>query len=348
MGMKRTFATGLVIGLAIATAVAATAIAYERYDTKTLKRTIRRDAVLCGVNKGLPGFSAPDANGNWSGFDVDFCRAVASAIFDDPKKVKFVGLDATERFKALQDRKIDILARNTTWSMSRESNYELYFPAVSYYDGQGFMVPRSRKIDSALELNDSKVCVQDGTTTVLNAADYFRANNIKYTEMKFPNLADVIKAYDSGQCDTLTADASQLYALRLTLAKPDDQVILPDVISKEPLAPVVRQRDDDWTMIVKWSLYAMINAEELGITSKNIDEALKSKKPDVMRLVGTEGTYGEDLGLPKDWAARIIRHVGNYGEVYDRNIGDGSPLKIPRGMNQIWNAGGIQYAPPIR
>jgi general L-amino acid transport system substrate-binding protein len=190
--------------------------------------------------------------------------------------------------------------------------------------------------------------VQGATTTELNLADYFRANNMKYEEKKFLKLDEVVKAYESGQCDTFTADVSQLYALRLNLAKPGDHVILPDVISKEPLAPVVRQRDDDWMMIVKWTLYAMINAEELGVSSKNIDEALKSKKPDVMRLVGTEGTYGEDLGLTKDWAVRIIRHVGNYGEVYDRNIGSDSKLKIPRGLNQLWNAGGIQYAPPIR
>ena len=202
--------------------------------------------------------------------------------------------------------------------------------------------------DSALGLNDSKVCVQEGTTTLLNVADYFRTNNMKYTEMKFPKLDDVVKAYNEGKCDTLTADVSQLYALRLNLSKPNDHTILPDVISKEPLAPVVRQRDDDWMMIVKWTLYAMINAEELGITSKNIDEALKSKKPDVMRLVGTEGAYGEDLGLTKDWAARIIRHVGNYGEIYDRNVGAESKLKIPRGLNSLWSNGGIQYAPPIR
>jgi general L-amino acid transport system substrate-binding protein len=232
--------------------------------------------------------------------------------------------------------------------MSREVNYDLYFPAVAYYDGQGFMVPRARNIDSALNLDGSKVCVQGNTTTQLNLADYFRANNMKYTEMKFDKLEDVVKAYDTGQCDTLTSDASQLYALRLNLSKPNDHVILADIISKEPLAPVVRLRDDDWMMIVKWTLYAMINAEELGVTSKNIDEALKSKKPEVMRLVGTEGSYGEDLGLTKDWAVRIIRHVGNYGEVYDRNVGSGSQLKIPRGMNQLWNAGGIQYAPPIR
>lgn len=342
---KRTFQTGLAIGLVVAAGVAAAAFAYERYDTRTLKRTVRRDAVLCGVNKGLPGFSTPDDKGNWSGFDVDFCRAVAAAIFDDPGKVQFVPLDANERFKELQNRKVDILSRNSTWSMARELNYDLYFPAVAYYDGEGFMVPSSRKIEAALDLDNSKVCVQDGTTTQANLADYFRANNMKYQEVKFGSLDDVVKAYKAGQCDTFTADVSQLYALRQTLDKPTDHTILPDVISKEPLAPVVRQRDDDWMMIVKWTLYAMINAEELGINSKNIDEALKSKKPDVMRLVGTEGTFGEDLGLTKDWAARIIRRVGNYGEVYDRNVGK---LGIPRGLNQLWSSGGIQYAPPIR
>jgi len=344
----RTFRGGLLIGLAVAVAVAAVAITYERYDTKTLKRTIGRDAVLCGVNTGLPGFSSPDDKGNWSGFDVDFCRAVAAAIFDDPKKVRFVPLDANERFRELQARKVDILSRNSTWSMSRETSNDLYFPAVAYYDGQGFMIPKARNIDSALALDGSKVCVQEGTTTQLNLADYFRANNIKYQEMKFGKLDEAVKAYEGGQCDTFTSDVSQLYALRLKLSKPAEQVILPDVISKEPLAPVVRQRDDDWMMLVKWTLYAMINAEELGITSKNIDEALKSKKPDVMRLVGTEGAYGEELGLTKDWAARIIRHVGNYGEVYERNVGAGSNLGIPRGLNQLWSEGGIQYAPPIR
>jgi general L-amino acid transport system substrate-binding protein len=346
--MKRTFGAGLAIGLAVAVLVGAAATVYEFYDTRTLKRTIRRGEVFCGVNKGLPGFSIPDEKGNWTGFDVDFCRAVAAAIFDDPAKAKFIPLDANERFKELQNRTVDILSRNSTWDMSREQNYDLYFPAVAYYDGQGFMVPRSRNIDSALDLNGSKVCVQGGTTTELNLADYFHANNMKYEEKKFPQLDQVIKAYNDGTCDTFTADISQLYALRLNMPKPNDQVILPDVISKEPLAPVVRQRDDDWMMIVKWTLYAMINAEELGVSSKNIDEALKSKKPDVMRLVGNEGTYGEDLGLTKDWAVRIIRHVGNYGEVYDRNVGAESKLHIPRGLNQLWNAGGIQYAPPIR
>src|SRR5215213_3170035 len=277
--MFRTFRGGLLIGLAVAIAVAAAAITYERYDTKTLKRTIKRGEVLCGVNTGLPGFSIPDDKGNWTGFDVDFCRAVAAAIFDDPKKTKFVPLDANERFKELQSRKVDILSRNSTWSMSRETSYDLYFPAVAYYDGEGFMLPRSRNIDSALDLNGSKVCVQDATTTKLNLADYFRANNMKYEEIKFARADDVVKAYESAACDVFTADASQLHALRIRMAKPDDHVILADVISKEPLAPVVRQKDDDWLLIVKWTVYAMLNAEELGVSSKNIDEAMKSTKP---------------------------------------------------------------------
>jgi general L-amino acid transport system substrate-binding protein len=343
-----TFRTGLLIGCAIALAVAAAAVAYERYDTKTLQRTIRRDAVHCGVNTGLPGFSNIDEKGNWSGFDVDFCRAIAAAIFDDPKKVRFVPLDAKERFVELGKRKVDVLARNSTWTMSRETEYALHFAGVSYYDGQGFMLPRARNAHSALELDGSRVCVQSNTTTELNLGDYFRANNINYQEMKFGTLDDVFNAYSSGLCDVLTADVSQLYALRLKLSKPGDHEILPDIISKEPLAPVVRQKDDDWHLIVKWTLFAMVNAEELGITSQNIDQALKSKKPDVRRFVGTEGAYGEELGLSKDWAVRIIRHVGNYGEVYERNIGSGSPLGIPRGLNQLWNAGGILYAPPIR
>jgi len=342
------FRTGLIIGCAIAVAVAAAAITYERYDTKTLKRTKNREAVLCGVNPGLPGFSSADDKGNWSGFDVDFCRAIAAAIFDDPKKVKFVPLEASERFTELQKRKVDVLSRNSAWDMSTETIYTLHFAGVSYYDGQGFMLGKSRNIESALELDGSKVCVQSNTAAAVKVADYFRANNMKYQEVRLPNLDSVVKAYDSGQCDVLTGDVSRLYALRLKLASPADHVILPEVISKEALSPVVRYRDDDWLLIVKWTLYAMLNAEELGITSQNIDEALKSKKPEVMRFVGNEGEYVEELGLSKDWAARIIRHVGNYGEVYERNVGIESNLGIPRGLNQLWSAGGIQYAPPIR
>lgn len=342
------FRTGLIIGGIIAVAVGVAAVIYDQYDTRTLRRTVKRGHVLCGVNTGLPGFSNADAKGEWSGFDVDFCRAVASAIFNDPTKVKFIPLDANQRFKELGNRTIDILSRNSTWTMSRETDYALHFAGVSYYDGEGFMLRKSRNIESALELGGSKVCVQGNTTTQLSLADYFRANNMKFEEVKSDNINDVLKNYDSGQCDVITADVSQLYALRLKLSKPDEHAILPDVISKEPLAPVVRQKDDDWLLIVKWTLYAMINAEELGINSKNIDEALKSKKPEVMRLVGTEGGYGEQLGLTRDWAARIIRHVGNYAEVYERNVGVDSPLAIPRGLNHLWSQGSIQYAPPIR
>ena len=342
------FRTGLVLGCVIAIAVAATAVAYERYDTKTLKRTRNRDAVFCGVNPGLPGFALADEKENWSGFDVDFCRAIAAAIFDDPSKVKFIPLDASERFTELQKRKIDVLSRNSTWNMERETNYGLHFAAVSYYDGQGFMVSRSRNADSSLELDDARVCVLSNTTTQLHLASYFGANHVKYQEKRFTTQDAMLKAYDSGECDVVTADVSRLYAMRLQLGHPGEHVILPDVISKEPLAPVVRQKDDQWLLIVKWTLYAMVNAEELGVSSKNIDAALKSNKPEVMRLVGTESAYGEELGLARDWAARIIRHVGNYGEVYDRNVGVDSKLGIPRGLNQLWNAGGILYAPPIR
>jgi general L-amino acid transport system substrate-binding protein len=344
----RTFSSGLLIGGAIAVAVAAGAITYERYDTQTLKRTVRRDAVLCGVTTDLPGFSIRDDKGQWAGFDVDFCRALAAAIFNDPTKVRYIPLDASERFTELKKRTVDVLFRNSTWSMSREADYGLHFAAVSFYDGQGFMLRRSKNIDSALTLEGSKVCVQANTTSQLNLSDYFRANNIKYQEIKFLNAGDLVKAYDAGDCDVWTADVSRLYAERLKLSKPDEHVVLADIISKEPLAPAVRQKDDDWLMVVKWTVYAMLNAEELGITSKNIDEALKSNKPDIRRFVGLEGAYGEEIGLTKDWAARIIRHVGNYGEVYERNVGTGSKLGIPRGPNQLWNDGGIQYPPPIR
>src|SRR5262245_33623612 len=252
------FRSGLLIGFAVAIAVAVAAIVLERYDTQTLKRTVRRDAVFCGVNTGLPGFSSADDKGNWSGFDVDFCRAIAAAIFDDANKVKFVPLDAKERFVELGKRKVDVLARNSTWTISRETEYGLHFAGVSYYDGQGFMVPRSRNATSALELDGSRVCVQSNTTSELNLSDYFRSNNITYAERQFRTVDEVFNGYASGQCDVLTADVSQLYALRLKLSKPGDHDILPDVISKEPLAPVVRHKDDDWLLIVKWTLFAMV------------------------------------------------------------------------------------------
>lgn len=315
---------------------------------QTLKAVKDRGVVNCGVSEGLYGFSSRNDKGEWSGFDVDLCRAVAATIFNDASKVAYTPLDAGARFKALQSGTIDVLSRNSTWTMSREVELGLNFAAITYYDGQGFLIPRSLKKDSALDLDGTKVCVQSGTTTELNLADHFRTNKMKFEPVVSRSVDETMKGYDSGQCNVFTADVSQLYAIRLRLSKPDDHVILPDVISKEPLGPAVRQNDMQWFNIVKWAHFAMINAEELGVSSNNIDDALKSEKPDVKRLVGNEGTYGEGLGLTKDWAARIVRHVGNYGEVFERNVGVGSRLGIPRGINQLWSVGGIQYAPPIR
>ena len=320
----------------------------ENCQAQTLQAVKKRGVLRCGVGQGLVGFSAPDEKGNWSGFDVDFCRAVAAAIFNNPNKVKYIALAASERFPALQAGKIDLLSRNSTWTMSREAELRLSFAAITYYDGQGFLVRKARKANSALELDGTKICVQSGTTTELNLADYFDANGMKYEAVKFSNPIDMVKAYDAQQCDAVTTDLSGLYAERVRLSKPDEHTILADIISKEPLGPAVRQRDVQWFNMVKWTHFAMLNAEELGVSSKTIGEALKSSKPDVKRLVGTEGNYGQQIGLSKDWAVRIVGLVGNYGEVFDRNVGTGTKLGIPRGINHLWNKGGIQYAPPIR
>ena len=313
-----------------------------------LKAVKDRGALNCGVSEGLYGFSARDKDGNWSGFDVDLCRAIAAAIFNDASKVNYLPLESSRRFEALQSGSIDVLSRNTTWTMSRDIELGLSFTATNYYDGQGFLVRRAMNKETALDLDGAKVCVQTGTTTELNLVDYFRANKMKYEVLASPSAEAAIKGYDSGTCNVFTADVSQLFAIRLLLSKPDEHVILPDVISKEPLGPVVRQDDLQWFNIVKWVQFAMVNAEELGVTSQSIDEALKSEKPDVKRLLGTDGNYGEKLGLTADWAARVIRFVGNYGEVYERTVGVGSALGIPRGINQLWSKGGILYAPPIR
>jgi general L-amino acid transport system substrate-binding protein len=315
---------------------------------QTLKSVKDRGILHCGANGTLAGFGLPDAQGKWTGLDVDICRAIAAAIFDDANKVKFTPLSAKDRFTALQSGEVDILSRNTTWTSSRDTSLGLNFTGVGYYDGQGFMVRKALKVNSALELNGASVCVQQGTTTELNLADYFRANKITLKSVTFATANEGIKAYDAGRCDAYTTDASGLYAERLRLANADDHVILPEIISKEPLGPVVRHGDDQWFDIVKWVLFAMINAEELNISSKNIDEMTKSANPSIKRFVGTEGNYGEQLGLTKDWAVRIIKQVGNYGEVFERNVGKSSPLKIERGLNKLWNQGGIQYAPPIR
>src|ERR1700720_3817834 len=313
----------------------------------TLDQVKQKGFVQCGVSQGITGFSSPDDKGNWTGLDVDFCRALAAAIFNDPTKVKFVALTAQNRFTALQSGDVDVLARNTPWTSSRDTSLGLNFTGVDYYDGQGFMVRKALKVNSALELSDAAVCVQQGTTTELNLADYFRANKMKLKTVTFATSDEAVKAYDAGRCDAYTTDASGLYSERLRLANPNDHVVLPEIISKEPLGPAVRHGDDQWFDIVKWVLYAMIIAEEQGLTQKNIGEALGSDNPDIKKFVGTEGNYGEQLGLTKDWAVRIVKHVGNYGEIFERNVGQGSPLKIQRGLNALWTKGGIQYAPPI-
>jgi general L-amino acid transport system substrate-binding protein len=314
----------------------------------TLDDVKAKGFIQCGVNTGLPGFAAPDDAGNWTGFDVDYCRAVAAAIFGDASAVKYTPLTATERFTALQSGEIDILSRNTTWTMARDTSLGLTFAGVSYYDGQGFMVRKSLGVSSALELSGASVCAQTGTTTELNLADYFAVNNMTYSPVLFEKKPEVDAAYDSSRCDAYTTDASGLYSTRLTLANPDDHVILPEIISKEPLGPVVRQGDDQWFSVVKWVHFALLNAEELGITQANIDQMMTSENQDVRRLLGADGAFGEGIGLGNDWAANVVKAVGNYGEIFDRNIGAGSPLAIARGLNAQWTKGGIQYAPPIR
>lgn len=328
--------------------VLAVAFAAQSASAQTLKTVKDRGILNCGANGTLAGFGLPDAQGKWTGLDVDVCRAVAAAIFNDDTKVKFVALSAKDRFTALQSGEVDLLARNTTWTSSRDTQLGLNFTGVDYYDGQGFLVRKSLKVNSALELGEASVCVQQGTTTELNLADYFRAHNMKLKTVTFATANEAVKAYDAGRCDSYTTDASGLYAERLRLANPDDHIVLPEIISKEPLGPAVRHGDDQWFDIVKWVLFAMINAEEAGVTSKNVDEMVKSTNPDIKRMLGTEGNYGEQLGLTKDWVVRIVKLVGNYGESFDRNVGAGSPLKIERGLNKLWTKGGLQYAPPIR
>jgi general L-amino acid transport system substrate-binding protein len=323
-------------------------LAAQAASAQTLKAVQDRGQLVCGANGTLAGFGLPDPQGNWTGFDVDFCRAIAAAIFNDPTKVKFVPLTAGNRFTALQSGEVDILARNTTWTMSRDTTLGLDFAAVTYYDGQGFMVRKSLKVNSALELNDAAVCVQQGTTTELNLADYFRANNMTLKTVTFATANEAVRAYDTGRCDAYTTDSSGLYGERLRLTDPSAHIVLPEIISKEPLAPAVRQGDDTWEDIVRWTHHAMLDAEELGITQQNVQDMLKSNTPDVRRLLGAEGQFGQSLGLSNDWAFRIIKSVGNYGEVFERNVGQGSPLKIARGLNALWTKGGLQYGLPVR
>jgi general L-amino acid transport system substrate-binding protein len=314
----------------------------------TLDDVKAKGFVQCGVNTGLLGFAQPDDQGNWSGLDVDYCRAIATAIFNDPTKVKYTPLSAKDRFTALQSGEVDLLARNTTWTMSRDTSLGLTFAGVNYYDGQGFMVRKSLGVTSALELSGASICVQTGTTTELNLTDYFKVNNMTLNPVVFEPLAETEAAYDSGRCDAYTTDASGLYATRLKLTNPDDHIVLPEVISKEPLGPAVRQGDDKWANVVKWVHFALLNAEELGVTQANVDQMKTSENQDIRRLLGADGTFGEGIGLTNDWAANAIKAVGNYGEIFERNVGAGSKIGIARGLNALWSKGGIQYAPPVR
>jgi general L-amino acid transport system substrate-binding protein len=335
----------VVTALAIAMTLA---FATQTAWSQTLKTVKDRGELICGANGTLAGFGMPDSQGNWVGFDVDFCRAIAAAIFNDPTKVKFVPLTAANRFTALQSGEIDVLSRNTTWTMSRDTSLGIDFAAVNFFDGQGFMVRKALKVSSALELNDASVCVQQGTTTELNLADYFRSNHMSLKTVTFATADEAIKAYESSRCDAYTTDSSGLYGERVLLADPTAHIVLPEIISKEPLSPAVRQGDDNWEDIVRWTHFAMLDAEELGVTKTNVDEKKKSDNPEIRRLLGAEGQFGEALGLTNDWGYRIIKFIGNYGESFERNVGQGSPLKISRGLNALWTKGGLQYGLPIR
>jgi general L-amino acid transport system substrate-binding protein len=313
----------------------------------TLDDVRARGMVRCGVNTGLTGFAAPDKDGNWSGFDIDFCRAVAAAIFDDPGAVEFTPVSTADRFKVLQSADIDVLVRNTTWNMSREVSLGLAFSFVNYYDGQGFMVRRADGYTSALDLSGTTVCVQGQTTTETNLVNYFETNKMQLIPAVYDSPEAALAAYESGDCDAYTDDSSALYANRLALAAPDDNIVLPEIISKEPLGPVVRQGDDQWLNIVKWVGFALVNAEELGVTKQNVDAMRSSDNAEIRLLLDADGTLGKAMGLDSNWVVQAVHAVGNYGEIFKRNIGRDSPLQIDRGLNALWTRGGIQYAPPV-
>ena len=335
------------LGLASAAALLLTA-AQAVSAGATLDAVKARGYLQCGVNTGLPGFSNADEKGNWTGLDVDLCRAVAAAVFGDASKVRFTPLTAKERLTAVQSGEVDLLSRNTTWTLNRDTSQGLHFTGISYYDGQGFMVSKKLGVKSALELDGAAVCILAGTTTELNLADYFRTHGMTYEPVVFDTGDQTARGFEAGRCDVLTSDQSQLYGLRIKLAEPDKAVVLPDVISKEPLGPVVRQGDDDWFNIVRWTLFALVNAEELGVASSNADEMKSSSNPEVRRLLGVEGATGTGLGLADDWVYQVVKQVGNYGEVFKRNVGADSPLQVERGLNALWKDGGLQYAPPFR
>ncbi|MEQ6887321.1 amino acid ABC transporter substrate-binding protein [Halomonas sp. CS7] len=315
----------------------------------TLEEVKERGELRCGVNVGLSGFSSPDEDGTWQGLDVETCRGIAAAIFDDPEAVSFTPLTAKERFTALQSGEIDVLSRNTTWTATRDNSLGLNFTATTFYDGQGFMVAKDLGVEGPKQFDGASICIQSGTTHELNLADYFPSRGIDIQTVTFDTPDQTAQGFASGRCDILTSDTSQLSALRLQLPEPDSVEILETLISKEPLGPVVRQGDDQWLDIVKWSIFAMVNAEELGVNSDNVDEMKATPpNPQVARLLGVDGDYGEQMGLENDWAYQLISHVGNYDEVFASTVGQDSPMQISRGVNALWNEGGILYAPPVR
>ena len=328
--------------------VAALALASSVVSADTLDNVKAKGTLSCGVSTGIAGFSATDSSGQWKGLDVDMCKAVASAVFGDASKVKYVPLTAKERFTALQSGEIDMLSRSTTWTNTRDTSLGLNFAGVNYYDGQGFLVSTKIGVNSAKELDGATVCIQAGTTTELNLTDYFKANKMTYKPITYDTSGQTIEGFKSGRCDVVTSDASQLYGLVLKVKDPSSVKVLPEIISKEPLGPVVRQGDDKWFNIVKWSHIAMLNAEEFGITKANVDSMKGSKNPGIKRILGESGEAGKNLGLDAKWAYNIVKNVGNYGESFERNVGKGSPLKIDRGLNKLWNQGGLQYGAPIR
>jgi general L-amino acid transport system substrate-binding protein len=335
---------GKVLTLSILIGLFASAPAFA----STLESVQAEGVVKCGVNAELPGFGEEDEAGNWSGFDVDYCRAIAAAVFGDPAKVTFIATTSSDRFRQLQSGAIDVLLRNTTWTMSRDTSLNLAFAGVNYYDGQGFMVRRSLGVTSALELSKATVCVQSDTTTELNLADYFQARGMQYTLIIRPTIEEAMATYGREECTAYTGDATALYAIRLKMANPQDHIVLPQVVSKEPLGPTVRQGDEQWLNIVKWTHFALLNAEESGVTSDNVEQMRGSTNANIRRLLGVEGEFGKGLGLSEDWAFNVIRHLGNYGQIFDRNLGSSSPFGISRGLNALWVDGGLQYAPPVR
>ena len=317
-------------------------------ETGLLETVKERGYIVCGVNSGLPGFAAQDEEGNWTGLDVDFCRAVSAAVFGDADKVEYIGLNSAQRFPTLASKSIDILSRNTTWTISRDVNLMFEFAGVSYYDGQGFLIPTALGITSATQLNGAFVCITPETTSELNLNDYFAEQNMAYMPVYVEGNKDAKAKLFAGECDVFTTDASGLASARAGADNPEDWVVLPEIISKEPLGPLVRQGDQEWEDVVRWTLFAMINAEEMGITSKNVDLMLTSKSKEVKRLLGVEGYMGPMLGLGMKFGYNIIKQVGNYGESFDKHIGPGTPLNLERGLNNLWNNGGILYVPPFR